>query len=99
MKACKICDEILTEDNTKEYRIKNYIYKCNDCVNAEKKSQAKKYYKGSENSCSLDRIDSSKGYIRENSQVISLLANQMKSNATREELILFSEYMLENLQE
>lgn len=39
---------------------------------------------------SLDRIDSSKGYTKDNVQVISRLANLMKSNATPAEMRLFS---------
>ena len=43
---------------------------------------------------SIDRIDPNKGYTRDNIRVISMLSNQMKSNATEEELILFATNIL-----
>ena len=45
-------------------------------------------------SASLDRIDSSKGYTKDNVHVISLKANLMKSDATVEEMKLFAEWVL-----
>ena len=46
-----------------------------------------------ENSPSFDRIDSSKGYVRGNVQIISSKANTMKSNASLEEIEALYLYM------
>lgn len=45
-----------------------------------------------DNSPSLDRIDSSKGYIKGNIKVISLRANRIKNDATPEELRKVADY-------
>jgi hypothetical protein len=48
---------------------------------------------GSFSSASLDRIFPDKGYVKGNIRVVSLLANNMKSNATPEQLILFADWV------
>jgi hypothetical protein len=44
---------------------------------------------------SIDRIDSNKGYTKDNIKVISMLANRMKSDATKEECIAFAKNIID----
>ena len=48
---------------------------------------------GSDNSPALDRIDNDKGYVKGNVQVISHLANMMKSSANVEQLQKFASWV------
>lgn len=52
---------------------------------------------GQKNSPALDRKDSKGGYTKDNVQVISHLANMMKSHATEEELIKFANWVINSL--
>lgn len=60
-----------------------------------------KYNRGvkQDNSYSLDRIDSSKGYIKGNIWVISLRANRIKNDSTVEELRLIANKVEQKLKE
>jgi len=44
---------------------------------------------------SIDRIDSTKGYVKGNIEIISFQANRMKNTATVPELLTFARSILE----
>ena len=46
---------------------------------------------------SIDKIDSTKGYTKNNIQLICMECNQMKSDITEDELYDFCKSILENL--
>jgi hypothetical protein len=46
----------------------------------------------SDNSPSIDRIDSTRGYTKDNIQVISTKANKLKNSASLEELVILGEW-------
>lgn len=48
--------------------------------------------KAEDNSYSIDRIDSTKGYTVDNIIVVSLRANRLKNNASQQELALLAEH-------
>lgn len=52
--------------------------------------------KPQDNSYSIDRFDSTKGYEIDNVVVISYRANRLKSDATKEEMKCLFEFMCEN---
>jgi hypothetical protein len=53
------------------------------------------FYHG--NICRIDRIDTSKGYLKDNIKVISWRANRLKSDGTLEELEKIVNYMRKEL--
>jgi hypothetical protein len=59
-----------------------------DYRSSKKKAKLDKYH------YSIDRIDNSKGYVKGNVWIISMLANVIKNYSTISELLIFSENMI-----
>ena len=45
---------------------------------------------------SIDRINPDEGYTLENTQIVCMAVNQMKSDLTMDELLLFCKYIIKN---
>ena len=57
-----------------------------------------KFYEGRVNTnLSIDRIDSSKGYTKDNVQLVTMVANQMKNDLSVEELVEICKKLLETI--
>ncbi len=64
------------------------------CIYLEVKLSYNKKDKNEPFYFSIDRIDSTKGYIKGNIQIISLLANTMKNSSSNEQLVMFAKNVL-----
>lgn len=59
-----------------------------------------KFYEGRVNTnLSIDRIDSSKGYTKDNVQLVTMAANQMKNDLTLDELIVMCSNIMKTVGE
>lgn len=59
-----------------------------------------KFYEGRVNTnLSIDRIDSSKGYTKDNVQLVCMVANQMKNDLSQDELLRICELIIKNQNE
>jgi hypothetical protein len=54
--------------------------------------------RGQKNSPSVDRVDPTKGYTKDNIQILSSQANLMKQDATPEELLMFADWIYKTYQ-
>lgn len=81
MKKCIRCEIQLTQNNTTNYRLKNYIYKCNECIRSEKKEYARKFFENNPDRC-RDRSRVHKARLRANSPV-KYSCHQMRSSASK----------------
>lgn len=82
------------EFNLDENYLENIYPKNNKCPVLGIKLVKSKNGNSNDNSPSLDRINSNKGYIKGNVMFMSQLANRMKNNANKKHLIAFSNWII-----
>ena len=86
MKKCRICSNTLDIHNSTYYRLRNYIYLCNDCDRDEKRKWAANNYKKNPSKSAKKSLD----WSHKNSLVnpIKNKCNQMSASSYKRAKIL-----------